>query len=194
MNERWKYRLRNIPALWRAYKTKAGVAIAEQVGAVAFLGELYARVHRVEGFRYEPGRGMFWRGDYWEDLGLIGARLVTDAGVAFLVDDWDSDAQDITTMNFHGGGTGVVAENVADTALGTEVETREAGTKSQPAANQLRSVATHTFSGTFAITEHGLFSASSGGTLWDRTVFSAINVVSGDAIEYTYTCTVNSGG
>jgi hypothetical protein len=114
--------------------------------------------------------------------------------VAFLVDDWDSDAQDITTMNFHGSGTGVVAEAVGDTTLGTEVETREAGTKSQPAANQLRSVATHTYGATFAITEHGLLSASTGGTLWDRTVFSAINVVSGDAIEFTYTCTVNSGG
>ena len=194
MNERWKYRLRNIPALWRGYKAKAGVAIAEQLGAVAFLGELYARVHRVEGFRYLAGRGMVWCPEEWIDLGLIGARSVTTAGVAFLVDDWDDDSQDITTMNFHAGGTGVVAENVADTTLGTEVETREAGTKSQPAANQLRSVATHTFSGTFAITEHGLLSASTAGTLWDRTVFSAINVVSGDASEYTYTCTVNSGG
>ena len=34
----------------------------------------------------------------------------------------------------------------------------------------------------------------SGGTPWDRTVFTAINVVASDAIEFAYTCTVNSGG
>ncbi len=72
----------------------------------------------------------------------------------------------------------------------------EAGTKSQPAANQLRTVATHTFAGAFAITEHGVFSVitSSTITLWDRSVFGAINVVASDAIEATYTCTVSSGG
>lgn len=30
--------------------------------------------------------------------------------------------------------------------------------------------------------------------LWDRKVFSAINVVSGDSIQFTYTCTNTSGG
>jgi hypothetical protein len=46
------------------------------------------------------------------------------------------------------------------------------------------------------VTEHGIFSqaATGGGTLWDRSVFSAINVVSGDSIQFTYTCTVSSGG
>ena len=37
-----------------------------------------------------------------ERLGLIATRLITDAGVAFLVDDWDNNGQDLTTMNFHG--------------------------------------------------------------------------------------------
>lgn len=30
--------------------------------------------------------------------------------------------------------------------------------------------------------------------LWDRKVFSAINVVNGDSIQFTYTLTINSGG
>lgn len=138
-----------------------------------------------------------------EHLGLLSTKLITDAGVAFLVDDWDNNGQDISTMNFHGCGTGAVAENVTDTALGTESttilnpdSTRATGTRSQPAANQYRSVGTLTFDGSGAITEHGILSqaATGGGTLWDRSVFSAINVASGDSIQFTYTCTVSAGG
>lgn len=138
-----------------------------------------------------------------EHLGLLSTKLITDAGVAFLVDDWDNNGQDLTTMNFHGCGTGVAAENVTDTALGTESttilnpdSTRATGTRSQPAANQYRSVGTVTFDGAGAITEHGILSqaATGGGTLWDRSVFSAINVASGDSIQFTYTCTVSAGG
>jgi hypothetical protein len=138
-----------------------------------------------------------------ERLGLIATKLITDAGVAFLVDDWDNNGTDLTTLNFHGCGTGAGAEAVGDTALGTESttalnpdNTRATGTRSQPAANQYRSVGTLTFDAGAAITEHGLLSqsATGGGTLWDRSVFSAINVVSGDSIQFTYTCTVSSGG
>lgn len=138
-----------------------------------------------------------------EHLGLISTRLITDNGVAFLVDDWDASATDLTNMNFHGCGTGVGAEAQADSALGTESttalnpdSTRATGTRSQPAANQYRSVGTVTFDAGAAITEHGIFSqaATGGGVLWDRSVFSAINVVSGDSIQFTYTCTVSAGG
>jgi hypothetical protein len=138
-----------------------------------------------------------------EHLGLLSTKLITDAGVAFLVDDWDNNGQDLSTMNFHGCGTGAVAEAVGDTALGAEsttilnpASTRATGTRSQPAANQYRSVGTLTFSGSGAITEHGVFSqsATGGGALWDRSVFSAINVSTGDSIQFTYTCTFSSGG
>lgn len=138
-----------------------------------------------------------------ENHGLVSTKLITDAGVAFLVDDWDNNGQDLTTMNFHGCGTGAVAENVTDTALGTESttvlnpdSTRATGTRSQPAANQYRSVGTATFDGAAAITEHGIFSqaATGGGVLWDRSVFSAINVANGDSIQFTYTATISAGG
>lgn len=153
------------------------------------VGRLYATVRRANGS--------------FEHLGLIGTRLVTDAGVAFLVDDWDNNVTDLTTMNFHGCGTGAGAEAVGDTALVTESttalnpdSTRATGTRSQPAANQYRTVGTLTFDAVAAIIEHGIFSQAAvpGGTLWDRSVFSAINVASGDSIQFTYTCTVSSGG
>ena len=59
-----------------------------------------------------------------------------------------------------------------------------------------RSSGTVTFDASAAITEHGLFSqaATGGGTLWDRTVFSAINVVSGDSIAFEYSVTLSAGG
>lgn len=138
-----------------------------------------------------------------EPLGLLSTKVITDAGVAFLVDDWDNNGQDLTNLNFHGCGTGTNAEAVGDTALQTESttalnpdSTRATGTRSQPAANQYRSVGTLTFDGPAAVTEHGIFSqsATGGGTLWDRSVFSAINVASNDSIQFTYTCTVSSGG
>jgi hypothetical protein len=72
--------------------------------------------------------------------------------------------------------------------------TRATGTRSAPASNQFASVGTVTFDASAAITEHGLFSqsATGGGTLWDRTVFSVINVVNGDSIQFTYTGTPTS--
>lgn len=175
------YRLRNLPALFRSARAIAGAGIAEQLGACSFIGRLSIR-------HYDAAR------DLWIDYGLVSARVVTDAAVAFLVDDWDNNATDITTMNQHASGTGVAAENVTDVALGTEVATRSAGVKSQPTANQLRTIATITYAAPFAITEHGIFSAAAAGTLWDRSVFAAINVAAADAIEFTYTCTVNAGG
>lgn len=153
------------------------------------VGRLYATVYRVDG--------------RMEHLGLLSTRLITDNGVAFLVDDWDNDAKDITNLHFHGCGTGTNAENQTDSALQTESttalnpdNTRATGTESQPAANQLRTVGTLTFDGSAAVTEHGIFdqAATGGGTLWDRSQFSAINVVNGDSIQFTYTCTVSAGG
>lgn len=137
-----------------------------------------------------------------ERLGLLSTRLITDTGVGFLVDDWDNNGTDLTTMNFHGCGTGTNAENQTDSALQTESttalnpdSTRATGTRSQPAANQYRSVGTLTFDASAAVTEHGLCStATSTYVLWDRSQFSAINVVSGDSIQFTHTTTVSAGG
>ncbi len=137
------------------------------------------------------------------NYGVVSRRLVTDAGVAYIVDDWDGGANIIDNFNYHGCGTGVGAEAVGDTALGTECttalnpdSTRATGTKTQPAANQARTVGTLTFDASAAVTEHGVFTQAAvpGGTLLDRSVFAAINVGSGDSIQFTYTLTLSSGG
>lgn len=127
------------------------------------------------------------------DYGVLSRRVVTNAGVAFLVDAFQN-LVEIEAMNWHASGTGAVAENVTDTTLGTETGSRVSGTQSEPAANQYRTLALIPYSGTLAITEHGIFSANVVGTLWDRSVFAAINVLNLDSIQFTYTLTVNSGG
>ena len=130
-------------------------------------------------------------------LGTVGRRVVTNAGVAYMAQDFNAatGGADVSNFNYHDSGTGTNAENVTDTALQTAAgPARVAGTQSNPAGGQYRTVATITYAGTQAITEHGLFSASTVGTLWDRTVFSAINVNSGDSIQFTYTLTCNAGG
>jgi hypothetical protein len=135
-----------------------------------------------------------------KDIYDLGSGVVTDEGVAYMVDDFDnaSGGADISLFNFHDSGTGVAAAAVTDVDLGTPAgpATRATGTRSQPAANQFRSVGTIAYTGTLAITEWGLFTDSNRATniMWDRRVFAAINVVSGDSIEFTYTLTVNAGG
>ena len=128
-------------------------------------------------------------------LGGFGRESGTDAGIEVLVDDWDGGANDFNLCNFHDSGTGSTGENVTDVGMETPAgPARVAGTKSQPTASQCRSIATIAYTATLAIVEHGFFSASSGVTLWDRTVFSVINVVNNDSIQFTYTLTINSGG
>jgi hypothetical protein len=158
-------------------------------GLLVSCGQLAIRVKKADG--------------EWIDYGVVGYRVITTAGVTFLRDDWNNNAQDFTTLNFHGCGTGATAEATGDTALVTESttalnpdSTRATGTRSTPSSTSWASVGTATFDATAAITEHGLFSqaATGGGTLWDRTVFSAINVGSGDSIQFTYTNTHTAGG
>ena len=121
-------------------------------------------------------------------------RVVTDAFVNNIVDNLDGDVTTIADYKYHDSGTGVTEEDQTDTALVTPCgEDRDTGTQAGT-DNAYESVATHTYEGTFAITEHGLFNAASGVTLMDRTVFAAINVVSGDKIEFTFTISFTAGG
>lgn len=176
------YQIRN----WRAHARalflgNKRVVVSDVGGAVVYKGVLTAVKIRKDGSK--------------QDLGVLGTRSVTNAAVTFMRDDFNDGASDINLFNFHDSGTGAVAENVTDTALGTAAgPARVSGTKSVPASNQFRSVATIAYTATLAITEHGLFSASTVGTLWDRTVFTAVPVVSGESIQFTYTLTISAGG
>jgi hypothetical protein len=139
------------------------------------------------------------------DYGIVSMRVVTDVGVAYIVDAFQNSVE-LENMKYHGIGTGSTAENVADTELDTELtteyssdNTRATGTTIEGAtANIYRTVATNTLdSGTPAIVEHGVFSqaANSGGVLLDRSVFSVINLngAGGDGLQTTYDLTLGAG-
>jgi len=123
-------------------------------------------------------------------------KVVTTAFVNYLVDNLQVETAAWGDFKYHDSGTGVVAEAIGDTALGTPTgEARSVGTQVDgDFTYEYRSVATDTYAGTFAITEHGLFNAATAGTLMDRTVFGAINVVSGDSIQFTFDILFSSGG
>jgi hypothetical protein len=125
--------------------------------------------------------------------------LVVTGGANFLATDMAAGLASprISSMNFHDSGTGTVAATSTDAGLGTQAgpATRATGTQSNPVTNQYKSIGTISYTTGLAITEWGIFNqAAAGGTLWDRRVFGAINVVNGDSIQFTYTLTVNAGG
>ena len=123
--------------------------------------------------------------------------------MAYLADDFGAGSSDVSNMKYHGYGTGTTAESAAQTALVTELTTEYAG-NIRPTGSQADSTNTYTTvgtltpdsGGTLAITEHGIFSANAAGTLWDRTVFAAINLDStaGDSLVTTHVSTFPSGG
>ena len=125
----------------------------------------------------------------------LGSGLVTTAGVNLLAADWTNTTATLKLANFLDSGTGVTAAAIGDTALQTATgNARVAGAQSNPAPGQYRTSATLTYAAGFAITEFGLFTATTVGTMWDHKVFAAINVVNGDSIVFSYVLTVTAGG
>jgi hypothetical protein len=178
-------------ALQRRAELMRKAAAGHLEGVVTMEGTLSIRHFRNTGRLTPTGRPQ----RKWVDLGVVSRRKVTVAFVNHLVDSLQNQTtKPIDTFKYHDSGTGVVAESNADTALGTPCgEARDVGTQIEGATpNIYKSVATHTYAGSFAITEHGLFSASSGPTLMDRSVFAAVNVAIGEKIEFTYELTCNA--
>lgn len=193
------YQIRNWKAHWRAFWLGSYIVVEGLAArAISFAvsgkaGEAFGRV-RMEG-RLDA---VLIRNGQRIELGCLGRRVVTTAGVNYMRDDFAAGAgsADISNFKYHDSGIGTTAEAVGDTALVTPTgDARVAGTQDNSVAKTYKSVATIAYAVDKAVTEHGLFSASSAGTLWDRTKFAAINVTGGaDSITYTYTLTINDGG
>lgn len=136
------------------------------------------------------------------ELGLASMRVVTTAGVNAIVDAFQNTVE-VENFKFHGIGTGSTAEAVGDTALVTELttqynpdSTRATGTTTEGAsANIYRTVGTNTVDAAASITEHGILTqaATGGGTLLDRSLFTAVALASGDSLQSTYDLTFSAG-
>lgn len=120
------------------------------------------------------------------------ATVFTNAGAAIVT---NRIIQAGTAPKNIGWGIGTTAAAVGDTALQTESAPttsggRTVGTESRTTitnTNDNYQVAgTVTAGSTLAITEAGLFDAVSAGNMLIHSVFSAVNVVSGDSIAFTF--------
>lgn len=88
-------------------------------------------------------------------------------------------------------GTGNAAPAAGNTALGAEID-RNSLTSTAVSGGTITYVATFgAGEGTGAVTEAGLFNASSGGTLLCRTVFAVVNKGGQDSMTITWSVTVS---
>jgi hypothetical protein len=102
----------------------------------------------------------------------------------------DATATAMTHMEL---GTGTTAAAVGDTTLQTAISgSRVTLTSTTVTTNAVAYVASFPAgTGTGAVTEAGVFNASSAGTLLCRTVFSVVNKGANDAMSITWTITVS---
>jgi hypothetical protein len=115
-------------------------------------------------------------------------NLITTAGRNELVARWDDGTAQPTHMAI---GTGATAAAAGDTTLQTELD-RNALTSRVAATNVITMVGDWAAGdGTGAITEAGVLSAASNGTLFSRAVFSVVNKAAGDTLQITWTYTLS---
>lgn len=185
-----RYRLANMPRL--AWSVKRAL-LARALGIPTFYGALELtpifRIGTPQELRLP--------------LGLVGCKVVTTTGVNFLVDALQGIVEP-EILKYHALGTGSVAEDASDTALGTELTTeytgnvRATGNLAEGAsANIFHTEATNTLDATpgAALREHGILSqaATGGGILLDRTVYTAITLSAGDGLLSKYELTLAAG-
>lgn len=122
-------------------------------------------------------------------------NLVVTAGKTALATLLSGAGAGNTWAPYMGFGTSTVAAAAGDTALGTELTTatytgyaRKSNTITNPSAGQVQFQASIT-GGAATISEAGLFSASTVGTLVAHQVFTGVPLASSDTLQVTWTIT-----
>ncbi len=115
-------------------------------------------------------------------------NLVVTAGKNYVADRMKNNSSVMSHMAI---GSGTTAAAAGNTALGTQLGrvSLTSSTVSNAVVTYVASFAAGT--GTGAVTEAGIFTASSGGTMLCRTVFSVVNKGSADSMTITWTVTVS---
>jgi len=171
---RWEY-------IWGWLANGTARAFTRVTGVPCMISELRAKLIRADGTVI--------------DYGVLGRRVVTTAFVNLMVDQLITETSVWGDFKYHDSGEGSTGAAVGDTDIETtDGESRATGTQVESAANIYESVGTISYTSTKAITEHGLFNTAATVTLLDRHVFSAVNVVNGDSIAFTFDFTCTAGG
>ena len=117
-------------------------------------------------------------------------NLVVTTGLAYIASRMkDATATAMTHMTV---GTGNTAAAAGNTALETQLGSRVALTSTTVTSNSTAYVATFGAGvGTGALTEAGIFNASTSGTMLCRTLFAVINKGAADTMTITWTITIS---
>jgi len=182
-----RWRRGNLPKL----RDQMGrITAALDVWPLVFYGSLHLRVFKADG--------------EVRNYGLASLGVVTTAGVNYIVADIIGGANDSNLFKFHGIGTGTTAEAIGDTALVTELTTQYQTDNTRPTGTQTtggtsnvyRTVGTIVVDAAVSIAEHGVLTqaATGGGTLLDRSQFTALPLASGDTLQAQYDLSLPAGG
>jgi hypothetical protein len=118
-------------------------------------------------------------------------NLVVDTGLNFMTSRMKDTTLDAMTHMAVGSGTTAAA--AGDTALETQISARVSLTSTTVTSNAIEYVAAFGAGvSTGAITEAGIFNASTSGTMLCRTVFAVVNKGAADTLQITWLVTINA--
>lgn len=118
-------------------------------------------------------------------------NVVVTVGKTYLANWLTAATQSDYFMRYIGLGEGTTPASASDTDLETPLATRVAGTLSN-ASNVWQNIASFGPGvDTGAVTESGIFSASSGGTMLAHQVFPVVNKGAGDTLQVTWQVTIS---
>ena len=118
-------------------------------------------------------------------------NLVVSAGLNFICDRMEGTSEAV--MSHMAVGSGTTAAAAGDTDLESILGSREALDSTTVSGSTITYVASfEAGDGTGAITEAGIFNASTAGTMLCRTVFSVVNKAADDTLQITWTITLSA--
>ena len=159
------------------------IAIANTLHIPTFYGVLFAKKTASDGIV--------------TDYGIVSLKSVTTAGVKEVTDEMADGISELSSFVWHGIGTGAGAEAVSDSTLTgspTRVESTDGASITVIPNATYTTSATHVAAAAIAVTEHGLFAGETTGPLFDRSLFSIINLSANDSLSTTYSAQFSSGG
>lgn len=118
-------------------------------------------------------------------------NLVVDSGLNFICDRMEGTSEAV--MSHMGLGSGTTAAASGNTDLESILGSREALDSTTVSTNTITYVASfEAGDATGAVTEAGLFNASTAGTMLCRTVFDVVNKQADDTMTVTWTITLTA--
>jgi len=117
-------------------------------------------------------------------------NLIVDTGLNFICDRMKDDETAMTHMAL---GSGTTAPAAGNTALESQLGSREALDSSTVTNNQIVYISSFEASdATGAVSEAGIFNAASGGTMLCRVTFAVVNKAADDTLTINWTITLTA--